>query len=463
MHNLTFVYDNNIKKSLYEQLYEHIAKEIHMGKISEGERLPSKKSLASHLKISVNTVETAYSMLVDEGYIVSKPRSGYYVQRVQMPVLNEVSSFNKEEVKKQADNKYKIDFKTNSVDVKSFPYTTWVKLSREIMYSKPELLDVGDFRGDIELRESIAKYLHEFRGVRTKSENIVIGAGIEYLLTLLTHILKGKIYAVENPGYSKAEQIFKNSANAVNYIPVDDGGMSIEYLNNTNSDIVYLTPSHQFPTGVVMPIGRRFDLIRWVTQKEGRYIIEDDYNGEFNFGIKPTPAIQGLSKSGKVIYVSTFSRILAPSIRISYMALPDELMSEYEKHFSGYTCTVPRFEQHTLNSFIEGGYFSRHLNRVKNVYRKRCERLYEILNVEDVQISGEKTGLHLLIKTPRAEEFIEAARKKGINLYRLDDYFFSPPQQSSDTVIIGYGGCCDEDIEELGCIVKDIWKSEYNV
>lgn len=459
MHNLTFIQNKNIKKPLYEQLYEHISKEIHSGRILEGERLPSKKSLAAHLKISVNTVETAYSMLADEGYIVSKPRSGYYVQRVEMPVLDGASFLDKSEVKKQDINKYKIDFKTNSVDVKSFPYRTWVKLSREIMYSKPELLEVGDFRGDIEIRENIAKYLHEFRGVRAKPENIVIGAGIEYLLTLLTHILKGKIYAVENPGYLKAEQILKNNDNAVNYIPVDDGGMSIDYLNNTNSDIVYLTPSHQFPTGVVMPVGRRFDLIRWVTQKDGRYIIEDDYNGEFNFGIKPTPAIQGLSQVDRVIYLSTFSRVLAPSIRISYMALPDELMSEYEKHFCGYTCTVPRFEQHTLNSFIERGYFSRHLNRVKNVYRKRSERLYEILNVENVHISGEKAGLHLLVRTPRAEEFIEAARNKGINIYRLDNYFFAPPQQSSDTVIIGYGGCSDEDIEELGKIVKDIWKS----
>ncbi len=460
MYNLTFILDKDIKKSLYEQLYENIAKEIHSGRIAEGERLPSKKSLASHLKISVNTVETAYSMLADEGYIVSKPRSGYYVQRVEMPVLDKVRFVNKNEVKKQIEKKYRIDFKTNSTDVKSFPYATWVRLSKEIMYSKPELLDVGDFRGDIELRENIAKYLHEFRGVRTKPENIVIGAGIEYLLTLLTHILKNKIYAIENPGYTKAEQILKNSANAVNYIPVDNGGMSIDYLRHTNSDIVYLTPSHQFPTGVVMPVGRRLELINWATQKEGRYIIEDDYNGEFNFGVKPTPAIQGLLRPDKVIYLSTFSRILAPSIRISYMALPDSLMSEYEKHFSGYTCTVPRFEQHTLNCFIERGYFSRHLNRVKNIYKKRCEKLYELLNVEDVHISGEKAGLHLLVKTPCAEDFIKTAKNRGIRLYRLDDYFFSPPQESTHTVIIGYGGCSDEDIAELEKTLKDIWKSE---
>ena len=460
MYNLTFIPDKNMKKTLYEQLYEHIAEEIHSGRISEGERLPSKKSLASHLKISVNTVETAYSILADEGYIASKPRSGYYAQRVEAPILNEVSFVNKNEIKKQSEKKYRIDFKTNSTDVKSFPYATWVRLSKEIMYSKPELLDIGDFRGDIELRENIAKYLHEFRGVRTEPENIVIGAGIEYLLTLLAHILKGKIYAVENPGYVKAEQIFKNSANAVNYIPVDNGGMSIDYLYHSNSDVVYLTPSHQFPTGVVMPIGRRLDLIKWAAEKDGRYIIEDDYNGEFNFGIKPTPAIQGLSQGDRVIYLSTFSRILAPSIRISYMALPDELMSEYEKHFCGYTCTVPRFEQHTLNCFIERGYFSRHLNRVKNIYRKRCERLYELLSVEDVQISGEKAGLHLLVKTPCAEHFIKTAKNEGIKLYRLDDYFFSPPRESSDTVIIGYGGCSDDDIVELKKIVKDVWKSE---
>ena len=448
MYNFTVQLNKKSKKPLYEQLYDHISSEIRSGNLKENERMPSKKALSSHLGISVNTIETAYSMLVQEGYLTPLPRSGYYVCRIAQPIGENIFYTKKQTIKQT----HRIDFKTNAVDSDAFPFSTWIKLSKETMYSSPELLNSGESQGDYELRESIAKYLHEFRGVKCDPEQIIVGAGIEYLLLLLTKILgDNNIYAVENPGYRKTCEILKSSGAGINYIPLDRDGMIIDSLINTKANVVYITPSHQFPTGVTMPIGRRFELLSWAAEKENRYIIEDDYNSEFNFSSKPIPAVQGLSPNSRVVYMSTFSRTLAPSIRIAYMVLPPALLEIYHKRFSMYSSTVSRFEQHTLNKFISGGYLQRHLNRVKNIYRKRRDLLISELKALPYQteIYGEKSGLHLLVKTPFADKILKTAEKNGIKLYSLDDYFFTETKSPSNIIIIGYASCTEDNITEL--------------
>lgn len=446
MFNFIFTADKNSKKPLYEQLYSYVVREIHNKDLEENERMPSKKALAKYLGISVNTVETAYSILAEEGYLRSVPRSGYYVCRVEAPVGDRNFEYAEEKQEKRI---YKTDFRTNTVDVNSFPYSTWVKLSKEVMYSNPEYLNAGDVKGDYELRESIAKYLHEFRGVQCSPAQIVVGAGIEYLTMLLTELFDRKsVFAVENPGYRKITAILKNNNRKINYIDVDEHGLCIDKLKETNSDIVYVTPSHQFPTGAVMPIGRRMELLSWAEESDRRYIIEDDYNSEFNFSVKPVPAMQGLTNSDKVIYLSTFSRVLAPSIRIAYMVLPKGILKKFEERFKAYSSTVARFEQHTLDKFISDGYFSRHLSRVKNIYRKRRDKLLDALSDFDVKISGERAGLHIVVKMRNAKEIIKSAEEKDIKLYDMDDYYMDG-QGDSDSIIIGYAGASDEDIESL--------------
>jgi GntR family transcriptional regulator/MocR family aminotransferase len=454
MFNFTVQLDKNSEKPLYEQLYSHIANEIRLKNLKENERMPSKKALSSHLGISVNTVETAYSILVQEGYLQSIPRSGYYVCRVDEPIGHNIS-YSKKEPKK---NTYRIDFKTNAVDFHAFPFATWSKLSKEIMYSSPELLNSGDPQGDYILRESITKYLHEFRGVQCEPEQIIVGAGIEYLLMLLTKILdKNSVYAIENPGYRKTYEIIKDSEKKINYINVDNDGMITSDLTKTDSNIVYITPSHQFPTGSIMPIGRRFELISWASKSDNRYIIEDDYNSEFNFSAKPIPAVQGLLSSGKVIYMSTFSRTLAPSIRIAYMVLPWKLLEIYHKEFFVYSSTVSRFEQHTLSKFISEGYLQRHLNRIKNIYKKRRDMIISELKKlpYPVKIYGEHSGLHLLVQVNDADKILNAALKRGIRIYSLDDYFFTPVKEKHNTLIIGYASCTEDDIKELIKIMSE--------
>ena len=446
MFNFIFTVDKTSRKPLYEQLYIYVAEEIHNKNLKENERMPSKKSLAKHLGISINTVETAYALLTDEGYLRSVPRSGFYVCKIDIPIGSRDYKYDEE---KKTVRKYLADFRTNVVDTDSFPYSTWIKLSKEVMYSNPEYMNVGDVKGDYELRESIAKDLHEFRGVNCSPGQIVIGAGVEYLTMLLTQIFDDKkVYAVENPGYIKTEVILKNNGRKVNYVDVDKYGLRIDKLRETNSEIVYVTPSHQFPTGAVMPVGRRMELVSWAEEKEGRYIIEDDYNSEFNFSVKPIPAMQGLANSDKVIYLSTFSRILAPSIRIAYMVLPKTILEKFEKHFSVYSSTVPRFEQHTLNKFISGGYFSRHLSRVKNIYRKRRDKFIEVLSGADGEISGERAGLHIVLHVKNAKEIVRKAENMDIKLYDMDDYYMNK-NKKSDSIIIGYAGASDNDFELL--------------
>ena len=318
------------------------------------------------------------------------------------------------------------------------------------MYSTPEYLNSGNVKGDYELRESIAKYLHEFRGVKCSPMQIVVGAGIEYLTMLLTELFdRDKVFAVENPGYKKISAILRNNNRKINYIDVDENGLCTDCLKQTDSDIVYVTPSHQFPTGAVMPVWRRMELLSWAEEGEDRYIIEDDYNSEFNFSIKPVPAMQGLASSDKVVYLSTFSRVLAPSIRIAYMVLPKKLLEKFDRHFGTYSSTVPRFEQHTLNKFISGGYYSRHLSRVKNIYKKRRDKIIQSLGNAD--ISGERVGLHIVVKTDKAKEIIEYALKCDVKLYDMDDYYMTE-NKKSNSIIIGYAGAEDDDIELLKSI-----------
>ncbi len=444
--------DRHLKKPLYEQLYLYIAEKIRNKSIKENERMPSKKSLAKYLGISVNTVETAYLILTDEGYLQAKPRSGYYVRRIDVPIGTHNIEYAQENKEKVAD--FRIDFRTNTVDLVSFPYATWIKLSKEVMYSTPEYLNTGDVRGDYELRESIAKYLNEYRGVICSPEQIIVGAGIEYLTMLLAELFANDaVFALENPGYGKINTILRNNGKKINYIDVDENGLMTDDLKKTKSDIVYVTPSHQFPTGAVMPVGRRMELIKWAEEDSNRYIIEDDYNGEFNFSVKPIPAMQGLSASDKVIYLSTFSRVLAPSVRIAYMVLPQDMMKKFMKRFSSYSSTVPRFEQHTLNKFISEGYFARHLSRVKNIYKKRRDKVIEVISAPDVTVRGERAGLHIVAQTCRAKEILKKAEKQGIRLYDMDDYYLKNNKESN-AVIIGYAGVNDDGIEELRNIFR---------
>lgn len=467
---ITFSFDQS-GVPLYRQLTNFVKSEIKSGSLKAGEKLPSKRILAAHLKVSQNTIETAYEQLCAEGYIRSIPKSGFFVCRLdEVPVMTTNIEITAARTKEEHNNdQYQYDFKTNTVDTTFFPFATWARLSKEIMHDENrELLKLAHPQGDKLLRESIAKYLHEFRGVQCRMEQIIIGAGTEYLLGLIVQILgRDCVYAVENPGYAKTYRVLKSNNVKVNLIGLDEDGLNVQELSQSNSNIVYITPSHHFPLGIIMPVSRRMQLLKWASEScaEDRYIIEDDYDSEFRFNGRPIPALQGLDANEKVIYISTFSKSIAPSMRISYMVLPCGLLQRYLDEFLFYSSTVSRFEQYTLYKFIKDGNFERHLNRMRNIYRGRkeklCEQIKKLPMGRRIEIIGENAGLHLLLKVRGAlkeRELVERAGEMGVKVYGLSDYYIERTEDVPDNVVVlGYSNFSADQLEEAVKRMNTAW------
>ena len=303
---------------LYEALYRCIRGDILSGKLKPGEKLPSKRALAQNLEVSKITVETAYNQLLSEGYLRSEEKVGYFVEAVERPAAPERESKNLPAVEEQ---KWLLDLTANGTE--QFPFSVWMKLQREVMldYGQTLLLPIPN-RGVPELRQAIAGHLSDFRGMRVEPENILIGAGTDFLYNILMQLLgREKIYAVEEPGYSKIRKIYAAGGVKSVSAPMDEQGVVPEALKN--ADVLHFSPSHHFPTGLVTPVSRRLELLDWAG--DSRWIIEDDYDSEFRFDAHPMPAMQALDRAGRVIYMNTFSKSIAPSIRISYMVLPPTL------------------------------------------------------------------------------------------------------------------------------------------
>ena len=465
MVHLTTALDAASGVPLYEQLYQSLAQEMRTGALAAGTRMPGKRRLAAELSVSVNTVDAAYQMLAAEGYLESSERSGFYVQEyLALPVrpagAPEPQPLHLPEPPPAPPVQY--DLSTRGVDPGLFPFRTWARLQKELLYSSPQLLTHGEAQGDPALRQALAEYLSEYRGVQCGAHQIVVGAGLEYLLGLLAPLLPGTA-AVETPGYPRARQVLENNGVHCCCLPVDADGLSLAALNQSEAAVCYVTPSHQFPTGVTMPAGRRAELLHWAARKPGqRYIIEDDYDSEFRFDTRPLPSLQGMAGAdGPVVYLSTCSRSLAPSIRIAYMVLPEHLLPAWREKYRLYSGTVSRFEQQTLARFITEGYFTRHLARERVAYKARRDALAAALNAAfapgELTLAGLHTGLHLLAKLkdpPPDAALRRAAEAQGIRLGLLSDYDLTGEAPSAGTLVLGYGSLADEACASVGEALK---------
>ena len=455
---------------LYEQLYRSLAGEMRTGALPAGTRMPGKRRLAAELSVSVNTVDTAYQMLAAEGYLAARERSGFYVQEyLALPQVGpdargpSPAPAVPEPAAPEPPVRY--DLSTRGVDPGLFPFRTWARLQKELLYSAPELLTPGDARGDAALRQALAGYLAEYRGVQCDPEQLVVGAGLEYLLGLLAPLLPGPA-AVETPGYPRARQVLENNGVPCRCLPVDADGLSLTALSASDAAVCYVTPSHQFPTGVTMPAGRRAELLHWAARAPGRrYIIEDDYDSEFRFDTRPLPSLQGMAGAdGPVVYLSTCSRSLAPGIRIAYMVLPRQLLGAWQAKYRLYSGTVGRFEQQTLARFITGGYFTRHLARERTAYKARRDALVAALRTsfapEELTLAGLHTGLHLLaqLKDPPPDAALRAAaRQYGVRCSLLSDYDLTGTAHSAaGTLVLGYGSLPDADCAAAGERLKKL-------
>ncbi len=464
MNELTMNLKSHSKIPLYEQIYGYIKTDIQSGRIGYREKLPSTRALSKHLEVSRSTVELAYEQLLSEGYIEAEPYRGYFVAQTE-----ELYCFKKERVQptlpKEEKKKYRYDFSPNGVDLRSFPYNAWRKLSKDIlMDDRTELFRSGDSKGEYGFREAIGSYLHQARGVNCSPDQIIVGAGSDYILMLLSMVLgKEHRIAFEDPAYKQAYRM----ANALSYetVPVslDKNGMMVSALEESGADIAYVTPSHQYPTGTVMPINRRMELLRWALKGEGRYIVEDDYDSEYRYKGKPIPALQGYDAHEKVVYLGTFSRSVAPAIRLSYMVLPQPLMEEYERKNGFVHTTVSKVDQLIMQRFLEEGYYERHLNKTRALYKSRHDLLLDGLKpMSDIlTVSGEHAGVHLLLtfRNGMTEgELVERAAKEEIRVYGLSDYRIRETGEEKPTILLGYANLTEEQIRDAVKILEGCFR-----
>ena len=440
---------------LYEALYRCIRGDILSGSLRPGEKLPSKRALAQNLEVSKITVETAYNQLLAEGYICSREKVGYFVEAVERarptaPVPEEPPAEAAEPL---------LDLTGGGTE--HFPFSVWSRLQREVVldYGQRLLLPMHH-QGVPELRQAIAGHLAAFRGMTVDPQNILIGAGTDFLYNLLIQLLgRDKVYAVEEPGYGKIRKIY--AAGGVTTVSAHLDGSGVRPDGLGEAQVLHISPSHHFPTGLVTPVSRRMELLAWA-KEGGNWIIEDDYDSEFRFDAHPMPAMQSLDAE-RVIYMNSFSKSLAPSIRISYMVLPGHLMTEFRKKLGFYSCTVPSFEQYTLARFLSRGHFEKHINRMRKFYRSRRNRVVALLRRSSVAdrltILEQDAGLHFLLQvdTPLSDrELTEGLAAAGIRVQALSEYYHREENPDLHTLVVNYSGISEERLEQTLSVLPEL-------
>lgn len=463
MENFTFKLQKEEKCPLYQQLYHEIIGEMEAGRLREGEKLPSKRALCAHLGVSRSTVETAYGMLTAEGYLRAVPKSGYYVSAALERASGQREP-QRELPEHAPETPRRYDFSTGAVDTSIFPYASWARLSREVISRDPRLLQRGQVQGDADFRQTLAEFLREYHGVRCHREQIVVGAGLEYLLSVVVQLLpEDSVYGLEDPGYGALWQTLGNHHRRAVPIPLDSGGMEPEALKQSGAQVAFVTPSHQFPTGSTMPVGRRQRLLQWAAEGAGRYLIEDDYDSDFRYTSRPIPAMQGMDQQGRVIYVGTFSRSIAPGIRCAYLVLPEALLPVYRSRFGFAASTVSRFEQQTLRLFLEQGLYGRYLRRMTILCRRKQQLLVTELRqrLPEAVISGQEAGLHFLLTLPGRDgsRLAERCRAQGLPVHSLSEYRVAPAPPEG-TLVLGFAGLSLEEIPQAAQALQNALSGE---
>ncbi len=468
----------------YEQIYEAVRDDIVSSVLKPGEKLPSTRSLADYLKVSRSTVITAYEQLQSEGYLTSRGGSGNYVQGIEDLAFLEPVKQNREVPVRTGQAPFYamqhpvarpeepgiIDFSPRRIDMSAFPYATWRRILRNLLVGeRSDIFEMGDPQGDLPLRETIAHYLQLSRRVKCSAGNIILGAGNDYMLMLLGRILGGENrIGMENPTYPRAAMIFRALGNSVKAVRMDEAGLCVADPGTADCSILYVMPAHQYPMGITMPYSRRMELLQWAEQSDGRYIIEDDYDSEFRYSGKPLPSLQSADRSGKVLYLGTFSKSIAPAIRVSFLVLPDRLMQCYHDRCSYLSSTVSRMDQSLLEVFLDEGYFERYVNRMRNRYRAKEGQLLELLAPfgDRYRVTGQGAGLHVVLQEResgmkwdrgstacREEELAARAEAAGVRVHPLSHLYLPDAdipagQAITPSWLLGFAALTAEEIAE---------------
>jgi len=445
-----------MKETKYQKLYQELKEMLMLGKYQAHDKLPSKRKLAASLKLSPLTVQNAYEQLLTEGFIYTKEKVGYFVSEGLNFIKPVKETFQNTLFLEEEDHNFDFAFKTNVVDTSLFPNATWAKLSREVLsMNYHEMLNRTHPKGILNLRIEIAKYLELYRGMSVDPEQVIIGSGSQALISMLVELLgRDQTYALEKPGYLRLYQIFKGQDVHLELIHLDEQGISMDALEKGSAKIMHITPAHQFPTGIVMPIQRRLEILKWASKEKGRYIIEDDYDSEFRFSGQPVFTLFGLDHEDHVIYMNSFTKTLAPSFRMGYIVLPKPLLKIYQSIQSYHGCTVPNFEQFIMYKFMREGYFERHINRMRQVYKKKLDIMKSMIKTYDeLEMFGDEAGLHFILtlkKDISEEKVISHLKNAKIDVTGFKHYIQDGSSNDDDypKLVIGYSGIPLEHIEE---------------
>ncbi|GKU25371.1 PLP-dependent aminotransferase family protein [Clostridium folliculivorans] len=468
---------SNSDKPLYQQIYEQLKKQIISGELSAGAKLTSTRTLSTILNVSRNTVENAYLQLCSEGYIESKPGSGYIVLEVLPEVLfaDNNKSYDVNNSLKNAENNsnkkinttdLSYDFEYGKLSSSDFPLKIWRKVSNKALatLTAEDMISYSESKGELNFRIEIMNYLTKSRGVSCNTDQIIVCTGFAYCLSLICQLLRQDFdeIAIEDPGYFGTRDIFANNGYKVSPISVDKDGINIAELEKSAARIVYITPSHQFPTGAVMPIQKRLKLLDWAIKNDG-IIIEDDYDSELRYSSRPIPSIQNIGHKEKVIYIGTFSKSLSPSLRVNYMVLPEAYLDRYDKLFRIYQSSVPIIQQRVLYQFMHLGHYESHLRKISLANKRKHDLLVSEIHKtlgNRVVIHGRNAGLHVLVEVNNGlteNQLIEKAAKFGVVVYPVSMFWINLEKYSNNMVLLGFGGMTEEQIINGIKALKEAW------
>ena len=460
--------DSESKIPMYMQLYEYIRQQILDGQLGPDEKLPSLRNLSDYLKVSITTVEQAYAQLLVEGYVYSSPNRGYFVSNVSPIPKDQEQGF--VTIEDFDDTKLMDD--QMEYDVNCFDFTKWKKYTNKVFNLYPHLLMTpSDPQGEEFLRHEISKYIYTARGVKCVPEQIVIAAGTQQItghIARILRILGIRNISLEEPCYLPVNNIFRDRGFAISRIPVEDDGISIKRLPSNIQSAVYVNPSNQFPTGAVMPVGKRYKLLEWA-QENNSYIIEDDYNSELRYFGKPVVSLKGMDTMDRVIYLGSFSATLFPSVKISYMVLPKAMADIFGKIRKDYSQTCSKTEQLALAFYMADGKFQTGIKKIRKLYSQKLGKTIAAFGkygknmVKPVNMDS---GINVIIKvtSPKTVEILSRqAKDAGLLITSTVDY--SNPTNKKTTgqekiMIFYYTRVPMEKIDEKIKNLIEIWTNQ---
>lgn len=464
---------DEMENPLYLQIYNQLRTQILSGDIPSNKKLPSIRAMQLQLNISKTPIEIAYQMLSAEGFAYSKPRSGYFAVNTgefRSPKLDTHSNplLNSQQTKERMnEKKYIIDFNPSAVDQEMFPIRTWKKMLNNVLEDYTRSIgQYGDMQGEYALRKELADYLRSSRGVLCSPEQIIIGTGISYSINILTKLIKGIQYvAFEEPGFDTVREQFLLNGYELIPVKVHHDSFHIKNIETSRAQMIYVTPSHQFPTGRIMPYSEREYLLH-VANNHDMYIIEDDYDGEFRYIGKPIPSLQGLDRHGRVIYIGTFSKAFTPALRMNYMVIPPGLLNDLEEIRHVLLCPS-RIDQWAMLAFIEQGHWYRHIRRMRNKYRRKHARLIQMIHKifgDKIEITGHSAGLHIQItvKTKLSvQNLVQLAADKGVRVYDFLQMWLNPARSEYPKIYLGFAGINESDMEKGILLLKEAWANIF--